>query len=132
MLRELDHRKTGQGLVILVLSASILVGSLAMAIGLGNLYLQRHRAQVVADAGAVAGTLVLASGGSDAEVQAAVRNYTVAEDQMQVFRAFYVPSGDEVGAGFQPSDARGIRVSAQVTSPTLLARVLGFDSAVLT
>jgi hypothetical protein len=72
---------------------------------------------------------VLVTGGSDAEINSAVQQYAVGRNRADAFRAFYVPSGDEVGTGFTPGDARGIRVAAQVTVATYFAGVLGFDSA---
>lgn len=127
MLGRLHHGQEGQGLVILVLSTLALLGALALGIDGGNLYLQRRRMQIAADAGALAGASVLVHGGNDAEIEAAVQQYT-SSNQAQAFLAFYVPSGDEVGTGFAPHDARGIRVSAQVTVPAYFAGALGFDS----
>jgi len=128
MLRKLHRRQEGQGLVVLVPSTLALIGVLALGIDGGNMYLQYRRAQIAADAGALAGASALVTGGSDAEIEAAVQRYP-SENQAQAFRAFYVPSGDQVGTGFTPDDARGVRVSAQVTVPVYVAGVLGFDSA---
>jgi hypothetical protein len=128
MLRQLDRRQEGQGLVLLVLSAVVIVGMLALGIDGGSLYLQRRRTQIAADAGALAGASALVNGGSDEEILAAVRRYAVARNDADDFRAFYIPSGHEVGAGYTPSDARGIRVAAEAAAPTFFAGMPGFGS----
>jgi hypothetical protein len=117
----------GQGLVFLVLCAGVLVGSLALAIDAGSLLLHCRRMQIASDAGALVGAPVLVNGGSDAQIDAAVAEYT-SGNHAEHFEAYYMPSGHEVGTRYTPSDARGIRVSTQAEGPTYFASMLGFNS----
>ncbi len=73
-----EHRlrgERGQLLVLFALMLVVILGVIALAVDGGYAYVQRRRMQYAADAAAVVGARVLVLGGSDAAVEAAVREY---------------------------------------------------------
>ncbi|HEY63810.1 MAG TPA: VWA domain-containing protein [Caldilineae bacterium] len=118
----------GDSLVMVALSLVMLLAMLALAIDVGLAYSERRKMQNAADAGALAGAWVLVDGGTDAEIAAAIQEYTVGQNQADTFQAYYLPSYHEVGGGYTPPDATGIQVIASVSFPTFLGGLLGIDT----
>lgn len=122
-----NETETGNTLITVAISLIALFAMLALVIDLGLAYAERRKMQNAADAGALAGGAVLVSGGSDAQIEATVQQYT-SENGAQTFQAFYTPSGQQVGTGYKPADATGVQVVAEVTFPTIFAGLVGLNT----
>lgn len=72
-----DNRESGQVLVIVALFLVVLLAMLALIVDGGNLYLHRRAMQNAADAGAMAGALVLAHNGTADQARATAQEYAV-------------------------------------------------------
>lgn len=131
-LRQYFHREHGDALITTAMMLVVLLAMVALAVDVGMAYAERRKVQNAADAGALAAAWVLVEGGTDAEVLAAVQQYTVVENGAQSFTAVYLPSLTPVGSGFVPADSIGVRVDAEVTVPTFLAGVIGIDTMTAT
>jgi len=123
-----NRREAGQSLILVALGLLALLSMLVLAIDFGLAYSERRRMQNAADAGALAGAWLLANGGTDAEIAAAVREYTVNQNGALTYEARYLPGNQAVGGGSVPSTASGIQVTARTTFPTIFAGVLGINS----
>lgn len=122
------RRERGDALITTTVLLVALLALVALSVDAGMAYSERRKMQNAADAGALAGAWVLVDGGTDAEVTAAIYQYTVNENGADAFEAVYLPSGDPVGGGFVPSDAIGVRVTARVTVPTFIAGLIGVNT----
>ena len=123
----------GQTLVYVAVAIVVLLGFVALATDTGLAYVERRQMQNAADAGALAAISVLARGGADAEVLAAVQQYATTENHADTVQASYIGGPGSaalgsVGGGSIPSGATGVRVSARRTAPTFLAGVLGIST----
>ncbi len=111
-------RESGQ---IIVLVALLLVGLVAM-LGLvldgGGMYMQRRRMQNAADAGAIAGAVVMAEGADNAQAEAKATEYTMAHNQAEACEVTI--------------DGARIAVVAKVGYPTTFARIVGLDHVTVT
>lgn len=126
MVRRLTDER-GDSLILVALSLLVLLGLLALAIDVGFAYSERRHMQNAADAGALAGAAVMMTGGTDAEILAAVDEY-VRRNTAQTFEAHYTIENNPVGVvggGSVPNDATGIQVRAVVDFPTFLAYLVG-------
>jgi len=133
----------------IVLIAIVLVGLLAiagLAIDGGNLFLQRRRVQNAADAGAMAGTRVLArliatcedgDSADDALVDQAVTEFVTGNGFSEVdgsaIVAWYVNKNNEllgqVGSGSIPATATGVYVGIDARIRTFFMPVVGIESS---
>lgn len=127
MVTRALERRNGQVLITVALMLTVLLAFLALAIDVAYLYAQRRQMQNAADAGALAGARTIVVGDTDAEIEAAIDQYATGENPADAFTAFYIPSGHEVGAGFKPPDATGVRVVAEATVPTFFAGLFGLS-----
>ena len=138
----------GQSIVII---AAVMIGLLALtglAIDGGNMFWQRRRAQNAADAGAMAGTRVLAgiiatcqSGGSenDSLIAQAVAEYVAtngyADSEGDTITAWYVNKDEEllgqVGAGAIPKSTTGVAVQIGTAVDTHFLKVVGISNSPL-
>jgi hypothetical protein len=109
----MDRRQEGQGLVMLALVMVALISALALAVDGGTMYLQRRRMQTAADAGALAGAEVLALGGSMGDATTTAREYAVDRN------------GAKSAEVSVDHDDQTVTVVARVSSPTLLAGIVG-------
>ena len=104
---------------ILILSMTVVVGSMALAIDAGNIFVERWRLQRAADSAALAGAETLALGGSAGDAAGAASEYAVDHN-------------DAASADVTMDSMQDVTVVARSTSPTIFAAVLGqqtFDSA---
>ncbi len=143
---DLIRSEKGQSIVLI---AIVMVGLLAfagLAIDGGNLFLQRRRVQNAADAGAMAGTRVLAeiiaacgsgNGADDARVVEALADF-VADNGFTVadgseIAGWYLNKNatrlGQVGAGSIPVSSTGVEVELQADIETYFIRVVGIRSA---
>ena len=123
----------GQTLVYVAVAIVVLLGFVALATDAGLAYAERRQVQNAADAGALAGIAIMARGGSDGAVWAAVQRYATTENQADTVQASYIggPGGaalGSVGGGSIPSGATGVRVNARGTRPTFIGGVLGITT----
>ena len=125
---RVKHSESGQSLILVAISILALLSMLVLAIDFGLAYSERRRMQNAADAGALAGAWVLAEGGGDDEIYAAIYEYTVNQNQALSFEAYYLPGNEAVGGGPVPTTATGIKVIARTTFPTIFAGVVGFNT----
>ena len=150
MKRRMRLLRSEEGQSI-VLVAAVMVGLLALAglaIDGGNMFLQRRRVQNSADAGALAGTRVLAQliaecqsgdAGDDAQVALAVTEFVAgngfSEEDGSKVTAWYVNADaqalGDVGAGSIPQSATGVGVLVEAEIPTHFLRVVGIESGTL-
>jgi Flp pilus assembly protein TadG len=143
---RLIRSEQGQSIVLI---AVVMVGLLALAglaIDGGNLFLQRRRVQNAADAGAMAGTRVLAqliigcegsSSANDALVAQAVTEFVAGNgfstSEGATMTSWYVNADGQrlglVGAGAIPQPATGVEVQIAAQVSTYFLKVLGIESA---
>jgi hypothetical protein len=143
---KLVRSQKGQSIVLI---AVVMVGMLALAglaIDGGNLFLQRRRAQNAADAGALAGTRVLAliiaacedgDSADDAQVAQAVTEFIAgngfSEASGSTIVAWYVDANSQqlaqVGGGAIPQSATGVEVHLDAAIPTYFMQVVGINNS---
>lgn len=75
-----NNRRRGSVIVYVTLALVALLGAAGLTIDVGNLYLQRDKAQRAADAAALAGALQLMDGKSIAEASTAAKNVAAKND----------------------------------------------------
>ncbi len=144
--RRFIESQRGQSIVIIALAMMAMLALAGLAIDGGNLFLQRRRAQNAADAGALAGTRVLAElllrcadgdSADDAQVAAAVtemvetNGFSVSDGS--TLNAWYVDKDSNrkgtVGGGGIPNSATGVEVQLGAAFPTHFIKVVGIDTA---
>jgi hypothetical protein len=119
MLRGLLRGERGSAMPMLVLSMTIVVGSMALTIDGGNAFLERRRLQNAADAAALAGAEALALGGSVGEAAGTATEFAVDHNGAS-------------SADITVDGGQDVTVVAHSTSPTIFGCVLGqltFDAA---
>ena len=149
------HRQLGQSLVIVTLSATALLGMIALGLDAGRLYFQRRDVQNAADAGALAGAQeLLTQDGNVGQTPAmqqqancqaalfAIKNLGDVPQDSQCSAGAYTPNGN--GYIVEPAKniaatvtvwtpSRGnsneIHVQVQYTVPLTFAAVIGFTSS---
>ena len=139
----------GQALVVMVFAVIALLVALGLAIDGGMIILDRRRMQNASDAGALAGTRLLAraicgDGADDAAIAAEVNHYaerngvpdTDGESGNAVngnVVADYVNFDEvvlgRVGAGVIPNGTTGVSVTARINRPTYFVSLIGIDTA---
>ncbi len=144
--RGFIRSEKGQSLILIALMMVVLLALAGLAIDGGNMFLQRRRVQNAADAGALAGTRVLAQlitncrpgdAGDDDAVERSVHEFVggngfpAAEGNEIV--AWYANADAEplgqVGAGGIPDTATGVHVRIDAEVPTHFLKVLGIDQS---
>lgn len=110
-------RESGQVLVLVALGLLVLVGTVALAVDVGNLYQQRRFMQNAADAGALAGAgeLCYGSGEEDAAIARAT-DYAVLDNGAD-------------SALVTITDQITVSVAVTKTAGLFLTRILGFEEA---
>ncbi len=93
----------------------VLIGFLALAIDVGNIYMERRRMQNAADAGALAGAREMCLGQSEATVRAAAANYMARNGMV----------AGEIGVDDIQFVSNRVIVNAHETVTTLIARLIG-------
>lgn len=121
-LARLREDARGTVLVMSVAALGVLIGSAALAIDLGMLITARTQSQRAADAGALAGAMMLAEpDGTADEARAKAREYA---NKHRIMR---------FGANVSDADVdvimseRKVRVRVQHSVPTMFARIFGVD-----
>lgn len=143
---KLVQSERGQSIVIIALALLGMLALAGLAIDGGNLFLQRRRAQNAADAGAMAGTRVLAmiiatcedgDGADDAQVIQAVTDFVASngfsEATGSTLVAWYVDADTtrlaQVGGGTIPQPSTGVEVELDAAIPTYFMKVVGVDNS---
>jgi Flp pilus assembly protein TadG len=143
---RLIRSEQGQSIVLIAVVMVSLLALAGLAIDGGNLFLQRRRVQNAADAGALAGTRVLAEitinceGGSsanDARVAQAVAEFVASngfpESEGTAMTSWYVNADEQqlaqVGAGSIPQAATGVEVQLEAQVSTYFLKVVGIEHA---
>lgn len=111
LLCRLHREQRGAVLVLVSLALVALVVMLALAIDGGYAYAQRRRMQNAADAAAMAGARTRALGGNDAQVEAAITQYAMA-------------NGAD-GTNWTCPDGQTVRVTVWRVFPTFFAGIAG-------
>ncbi len=79
-INVLSRRRRGSVIVYVTLALVALLGAAGLSIDVGNLYLQRDRAQRAADAAALAGALKIMDGGAKDDADAQAKTVAAAND----------------------------------------------------
>ncbi len=123
-LRRLAKEGRGQVMAIFALALPVLVGSGAIAVDVGYMMTARNVLQNAADAGARAGTVVLAGGGTQAAASAAAA--AIASQNT---------AGSSTLAGAVPvvsfPTATSVSVAFNTNLPLFLAPVIGINTAAI-
>jgi hypothetical protein len=112
--RSNRSRESGQTLVLVALLLVGFVGMLGLVLDGGNIYFQRRRMQNAADAGAIAGAVILAKNGTGEQARTKALEYAVAQnlaDSAQV-----------------TISANSVTVVAHETANMTFARILGINN----
>lgn len=135
LFRKWAGAQEGNTLIFVAFSMAALVGFMFLVLDGGNLYAQRRRMQNAADAGSLAGTRGLAEGFTDAQIYAAIQDYTITRNGATSFTAQYQTyngpdcvSIGAVGTGSIPPNADCVLVDATNGFTTTGAIVLGQQS----
>lgn len=121
-IRRFLKNKSGQVTVLFALTLPAMVGIGALAVDGGQLFVARSIMQNAADAGARAGTAVLAEGGTQSEAAAAAANFA---NQNMV--SVSILAGATPAVTFPTAES--VQVSINHNVPLVLAPSLGFNTA---
>ena len=116
--QENPSQESGQTLVLVALLLVGLVAMLGLVLDGGGIYLERRRMQNAADAGAIAGAVVLAQNGGDALALSRATEYAVARNQAAVCQVTI--------------EGQSIAVVAQIGYSTTFARIVGLELVTVT
>lgn len=140
--RARRRRQQGQSLVILALALTALVAGTGLVVDVGFAWAEQRNTQNAADSAAKAGALVLARMAAegapgavdwDAEVEAATEAAALTNDTALIVAQYADIEGEvlavdnEVGQGFVPPDAVGVRAVTNKTPSTHLVGVVGIN-----
>jgi hypothetical protein len=126
-MREYKSER-GATLIMVALSLSVLLGFVALSTDVGVGYAERRKMQNAADAGALAGTLAFGNWKTDAEILAAVNEYTVVRNRADSYKAYWMVNNVancQIGVCTRPVSLTGIQVKAYGSASTFFARLLG-------
>jgi len=127
-MNHIEKSETGDALVTVALTLTVIVMFLALAVDAGMAYAERRKMQNAADAASLAGAEVLFDGGTDSDVLDVIDEYALTHNLAGNFEAVYLPSGQAVGSGSVPSDATGVQVKADEVVSTFFAGIFGIDT----
>lgn len=131
------NRETGQTIIVVGFGLIVMLGFAGLAIDGSNVYLQHRRMQNAADAGALAGARILATGGqTNAEVLAAIRDFALKNGgKSESLQAEYVSATNRIGTiesfgneNPPPSNAVGVYVAPSARFPVVFGGILGVSS----
>lgn len=116
-----QSRRRGQSLVIIALSATALLGIIALGMDAGRLYFQRRDVQNAADAGALAGAEELISTGAFSGQTNGMRTQANCQASLYALRNINLsPSDSSCGSGaYQPNGTGYIRESSSDGTATV-------------
>ena len=120
--QRLVEQQQGQVLAIFALALSVLVGAGALALDYGHMYVARNTMQNAADAGARAGAVILASGGTSNAAS------TTAANLANLNLASYQTLIGATPVVTFPA-ANSVRVNINHNLPLFLASIIGFSNA---
>ena len=113
-------REDGQSLIYVTLAMLVLLGFVALAIDVGNLYAERRRMQNAADAGALAGARELCLGRAIPTAEAVARKYATSMNPIlpgnSNQQAVAVASGSGAGAAMSVTASEMVRPFFGLTS----------------
>lgn len=131
-----ERGERGSVIVTVAIIIAVLIAFLALVVDVGMGYIERRVVQAVADAAALAGVQVLADGGSNAEILAAIDAYIYVENPLQAYESgrtrtaqWLVDNTTPAGAipnntGFdRPNGVTGVLVTVTGEVPTYFARI---------
>lgn len=129
-LSRLRDDQSGQSLVILVLSMTVLLGVAALSIDVGGWYVQHHRDQLVADAAALAAANCLASPNAPTGLGPACTSSTDTSDAKTVAVDYAAANGLTITASNVTVDttADTVSVVASANAPSIFARLSQISS----
>jgi Flp pilus assembly protein TadG len=81
----LSQRQRGQAIVLVALMALVLVAFVGLALDGGQIYSWRRGMQNAADAGAIAGAYTMTLGANNAQIGAAVQQYSVVANRADIY-----------------------------------------------
>ena len=132
-----DRRESGQALVFIALSMTVVLAATAMVIDGGNAMAQQRGTQNATDAAALAGALVIAQdmGGDDqvdSDVESAMET-SFNNNESAMGTSYYLDYNYNVvgtvgRGGSIPSDASGVQVVGNRTFDTHLAGIIGMNT----
>ena len=123
LLGRLFDDSRGSVLVLSVAALTVLVGSAALAVDLGMLVTARTQSQRAADAGALAGAMILADPtGLESEARQEAREFANKHDIMGINAQVTDADVDVI------MDSSKVRVRVRHSVPTVFARIFGADS----
>jgi hypothetical protein len=125
----------GAVLVTFAVTLVLLLSFLALAIDVGQGYVERRRVQAVADAASLAAAQVLTAEGSDADILAVITEYVQVRNPLAVheqrqYTAKWLEGTTVVGTvgiDARPSRVTGILVRVIGHVPTLVANIMGIS-----
>lgn len=128
-------QESGQSIVLLALGAVALIAMVGLAFDGANAFAQRRRMQNAADAASLAGSQVLAlatdtSYSTEQKILTAINTYAANNGAPNSVTGYFLDSsGAQTGIfiggnGAVPSNATGVRVTAQVNFPTFFLGVI--------
>ena len=112
--RSNQSRESGQTLVLVALMLVGFVAMLGLVLDGGNIYFQRRRMQNAADAGAIAGAVVLAKNGTGDEARAKALEYALTHNLAESAQVTI--------------SSNSVTVVAHATATMTFARILGITS----
>src|SRR5438270_7777179 len=113
-------RRRGQSLVIIALSATALLGIIALGMDAGRLYFQRRDVQNAADAGALAGAEELISSGAIAGQTTGMRTQANCQASLYALNNLALtPSNPTCDSSYQPNGSGFIRESSNDGTATV-------------
>jgi hypothetical protein len=107
-------RESGQTLVLVALLLVGFVAMLGLVLDGGNIYFQRRRMQNAADAGAIAGAVILAKNGTGEQARTKALEYAVTQNLAESAQVTI--------------SANSVTVVAHETANTTFARILGINN----
>lgn len=132
------RRQSGQAMIFFALLSPVLIGILALAVDLGNAFMQKRDLQNGSDFASVAASDYIGNNpatATDAQVKNIMNDLISANAPVgttPTWSAYYVDSnGTNVGtvgsfgSGYVPASAHGVKTTAAVGARTYFARVLG-------
>jgi Flp pilus assembly protein TadG len=128
-----DRASRGQILIMFAVMLTAMIGAVGLSVDLGIAFSQKRTMQSAADAGAYAGTRIVAKSRSGAplsawsDVQAVVAKNTMRIGAISSIDCQYVTdSGSKLGpcTATVPSNATGVEVVVQENHPTFFIRVI--------
>jgi hypothetical protein len=126
MREKLKDGQRGQALVLVVLAMAVMVGMAAIAIDIANWYQAHHRAQVVADAAALAAANCMVNQGI---TRSGSPDCTTTSDAANVATSYAATNGVTIPLSDVNFNSSTVTVTAPNPQPAFFAGLLGLHGA---